>query len=385
MHSKYPITVLLLLFTHSVLGADTLAIRQLQFAFNACERGLQSEKPESQGSFRVLQSLLKKYENNRDSALQKVPNLKGSENERYSGTLLDGKTFAEAHQICETDLYEKVAAAEQYINDKKEKRIARQKANQAEVEATLQKIKQAKQEITIAVNQNCIQFLRAPETKSRHLYDNYVVAKEKALALYPKIIKQFHEITTVDPDTEETTTEVKTVKYWFNLCEEAFSEQGYEQIPSIAIVPVVPQEDTAILQLPEIAEDIPNTTAPVAPTPAIAVVAPQDNQVISDEEDEEIDAVDDGDDEDISSMSGMVAMEASDDDEYQMILSKVQGDRLKILTTEKRLPDFNNDDEGITENATEWQYEAEDGSQCTTYVFKDSGLTHTKNNKGECI
>ncbi len=393
MHSKYPIAVLLLLFTHHVLGADALATRQLQFAFNACERGLQSEKPESQGSFRVLQSLLKKYENNRDSALQKVPNLKDSENERYSGTLLDGKTFAEAYQICETDLYEKVATAEQYINDKNEKRKARQKANQAEVEATLQKIEQAKQEITIAVNQNCVQFLRTPETKSRHLYDNYVAAKQKALALYPRIVKQFHEITTVDPDTEEATTEVKTVKYWINLCEEAFLEQGYEETPSVATVPIVPQDDTAILQLPEIVGDMPDTTAPIAPAPTaapvvpdpvITVVAPQDNQAISDEE---VDEMDDSNDEgdDISGMSGMAVIEVSDDDEYQTILSKVQGDRLKILTTEKRLPDFNNDDEGITENATEWQYETEDGSQCITYVFKDNGLIHTKNNKGECI
>lgn len=407
MHLKHSIVtaILLSLFIHQALAAtDTLAIRQLQFAFNACERGLQSEKPESQGSFRVLQSLLKKYENNRDSALQKVPNLKDSDTERYSGTLLDGKTFAEAYQTCENELYEKILSAEQYINEKREKRKARQQAHQAEVEATLQKINQAKQEITVAINQNCMQFMLAPTTTSRHLYDNYLASKQKALAIYPKIVKQFHDITTVDPDTNESTTETKTVQYWFEHCEEAFAEQGYGETAEIAASSPPKTETTTPLPigLPIEAEQPTDgmTSMNTSTMSSMASMTMDDNMdddvVPNEDEDAEMTDTMNDEEDDMVGMSGMsgdtgteestAATDMSEDTaEYQATLAKVQGDRTKILTDEGRLPDFNNDEEGIIENASEWQYETEDGNQCTIYTFKDNALVHTKSIKGECI
>lgn len=402
MHLKHSIVtaILLSLFIHQALAAtDTLAIRQLQFAFNACERGLQSEKPESQGSFRVLQSLLKKYENNRDSALQKMPNLKDSDTERYSGTLLDGKTFAEAYQTCENELYEKILSAEQYINEKREKRKARQQAHQAEVEATLQKINQAKQEITVAINQNCMQFMLTPTTTSRHMYDNYLASKQKALAIYPKIVKQFHDITTVDPDTNESTTETKTVQYWFEHCEEAFAEQGYGETAEIAKLSPPQTETTTPLPIGlPIETEQPTadmTGMNVSTMSSMASMTIDDNMdddvVPNEDEDAEItDTM--NDEEDMTGMSGMdedtgttTDNVSEDNEEYKATLAKVQGERAKILTDEGRLPDFNNDEEGIIENASEWQYEAEDGSQCIIYTFKDNALVNTKTIKGECI
>lgn len=71
--------------------------------------------------------------------------------------------------------------------------------------------------------------------------------------------------------------------------------------------------------------------------------------------------------------------------EYKSLLTKLQGDRLKILKAEGRLPDFVDDEEYNYQKAKIWQYEKANGSKCSMYTFKNNQLAKTqKNLKGQC-
>lgn len=78
----------------------------------------------------------------------------------------------------------------------------------------------------------------------------------------------------------------------------------------------------------------------------------------------------------------------TDEAEYKSVMAKMQGDRLKVLKEEKRLPDFVDfvDDEDYNyQKATTWQYEKADGKRCSIYNFKENKLVKTnKNLAGAC-
>lgn len=81
-------------------------------------------------------------------------------------------------------------------------------------------------------------------------------------------------------------------------------------------------------------------------------------------------------------------MEANVDDEvaeYKGVMAKAQGDRLKILKEEKRLPEFVDDADFNYLKAKVWQYEKSTGDKCNIYSFKGNQLVKsTKNLSGAC-
>lgn len=75
----------------------------------------------------------------------------------------------------------------------------------------------------------------------------------------------------------------------------------------------------------------------------------------------------------------------TDETEYKSMIAKMQGDRLKVLKEEKRLPDFVDDEDYNYQKATIWQYEKADGKKCSVYNFKGNQLVKSnKNLIGEC-
>jgi len=65
----------------------------------------------------------------------------------------------------------------------------------------------------------------------------------------------------------------------------------------------------------------------------------------------------------------------------------MQGDRLKILQTEKRLPDTIDGREQDYQKATRWQYQKVTVSgkdKCVIYSFANNRLTRTKEFSGQC-
>ncbi len=71
--------------------------------------------------------------------------------------------------------------------------------------------------------------------------------------------------------------------------------------------------------------------------------------------------------------------------EYRGVMAKAQGDRLKILKDEKRLPEFVDDQDFNYLKAKIWQYEKPTGDKCNIYTFKGNQLIKTvKNFSGAC-
>lgn len=441
-----------LLLIGSDLHANDSAIKHFQSALSACERALQMEMPKSQGSLKILQSLSKRYQRNKQLALGKEPALKDSTTELYKGEFFEEKTFKEAFQICEAKLATKAAAAKENVAKRLEQRKNEQQTQQEVVSDLMKKMEMANQQVKVAIEENCVVYLqmlnemdaeeKTPPAKEKvaSLHKNYQTAKQKALEIYPDIVKQFQ--TVVIPDPLEKKKENRTIHGWFNRCEEAFAEQltektaeeTEEKIPEFAdevgprnprdvIKPEIDQEASAPppseTEVPsgeeeeaseieevkksavkplESQQSAKHSTEPVDPEeveePAVSVPQPVEKKkaavkpVANPPPEEEISpeekvspepAVSKATEEDTDSE----AVPPEDEDrEYQTAVEKLQGDRLKILKENKRLPDFVDDENFDLQKAKAWQFKNED--KCKTYRFKGNKSVGEKATTGEC-
>jgi hypothetical protein len=83
-----------------------------------------------------------------------------------------------------------------------------------------------------------------------------------------------------------------------------------------------------------------------------------------------------------SNGSPAVNLEEESDPEYEMALKSFKGDRLNVLTHEKRFPEFVDDEDNDVQKSKIWQYE--DDEKCTTYTFQGDKLIKSKTTRGEC-
>jgi hypothetical protein len=255
MYLKQIIILILGLFFSHILQADDLAVKRFQAALSACERALQMEVPKSRGSLKILQSLLKRYQRNKQLALETEESLKDSTEQHYTGEFFVEKTFEEAFQTCESKLVTKVNGAEKSVAEKIAERKSKQQEQEAVVEALVDKIEAAKKYVKIAVEENCAIYLQMTiqtdeekslpsKAKLASLHQGYKKAKQEALDIYPDIIKQFYAAVIVDPFTAEKKQESKAVVNWFKYCEEAFAEQTPEKTATL-VGPKLPQTKKA--------------------------------------------------------------------------------------------------------------------------------------------
>lgn len=342
------ITILLIsglcLFISTVQG-DDLAVKRFQSGLNACDRALAMEMPKSRGALQVLQSLQKRYQRNKEQALESEATLKDSTKHHYVGDFFaEQTTFQEAFQICETKLATKLNEAKQVVAEKIAEREDKQLQQEAVVEHLVDKIEAAKEQVKIAVEKNCLVYLQSTqqvdgekpaltEEKIAALQTDYKAAKQKSLEIYPDIVKQFYTVTMLDPLTAEKTEESKPILNWFKSCEALFTEEH------IATTPIGPKRpSTKPGEMPVVEPELSSTDEPM--------------------EDE---------------------MYESD---YRAVMKKMRGDKLNVLQKEKRLPDYTDDETDNFQAAKTWQYEEE--QRCVVYVFKGNTLVKTKELATEC-
>jgi len=421
-HLSYPTRQALLLIsifsglslTFAVASDDdvqeAVAINHFQAALNACDRGLESPMPKSRGSLRVLQSLLKRYYRNRDDALKLEPTLKDSEIHRFTGSFFTETTYSEAYRSCEDRLPNKIAQAEEEIAAKQEARQQRQQERAAEMKRVLAKIEAAKEQVTIAINQHCLSYLRSLDSEEAlnegvdsPLYPKYQAAQRKAFAIYPDILKQFHDVTLVDTELNEEQTETKTVDAWFAKCDEAFTADIKEElllgdgetIDTTTMMEVleegIPTEsDTADSTDPATAEEAPFTD-PATVSPATASTdlegpmmpprpAVTDTLPVEEAEPFVEEAVTSAIDDDELAEDQIF----TEDEELAAAINALQGGKRKTLQKEGRFPDYMDDEDFDLNKSKYWQYEADDGSRCTTYTFRGNDVIKTSTQGGEC-
>jgi arginyl-tRNA--protein-N-Asp/Glu arginylyltransferase len=336
------------LFIVTIVQADELANKEFRAALAVCEKALQVETPKSSGSLSRLSSLLKRYQRSRDSALAIDPSLKDSTEQHYKGDYFADKSFVEVYRICENELANKVSQAELQVKQREANRKARQQQILEQSDELIKNMSTAKEYVTAAINQHCISYLRTPTLKEEalsSLYQEYQQARQKALETYPDIVKQFHRATMIDPDSGEEQVVSKTIENWFKYCDAQFTHQ--DSVSSVKEEATVPSETEGPLLPPSSTEVKTPTTVP----------QPEKNEAA-------------------------VSDEAEIDPEYQEALKNFKGGRLKVLTDEKRLPDFVNDEDNNLQKASVWQYE--DDKKCTTYTFQGDNLIKPKITPGEC-
>ncbi|MDY6991365.1 MAG: hypothetical protein SVR94_01995 [Pseudomonadota bacterium] len=353
------VMLLLMLLTHFVSAADNRALRKMRSAFRSCESGLEMSMPKSNSALRVLQSRLKRYQRNRDSALNRASKLKDSEEEFYSGDFVGEKTFADLFTLCESQFVDKVAQAEAEISEKMEDRMAEQQQREAHLAELVKKNNAAKRQVVLAVNEYCAHYLRASKRKqNEELKNNYNVAKQKALTLYPDIVRQFHQATVTDLDTGLEKNFNKTIKAWFDFCDKVFADEL--EVATHSLNTLEDKEFSATVSdegpLPL---SIPSTQKPIDNASETQKTTTEDN---ADENN----------------------VEVGIDSEYRQTLIDLEADRRQILKKEGRLPDYIDDDEGRLKQAKTWQYETDEGDQCHIYQFKENKLVQSKTLTSEC-
>ncbi len=343
--------ILCLLFIGMIVGivqADELANKKFRAALNVCEKALQVEMPKSYGSLSRLNGLLKRYQRNRDEALAVDPSLKDSTEQHYKGDFFADKPFVEAYRICEGELPSKVSQAESQVQQKESARKARQQALSEQSNALLEKIDLAKNYVASAINRHCANYLRAPTSASdavSPLYQEYQQAKQQAIATYPEIVRQFHQVLITDPENGEEKTVSKTVGLWFKYCDAQFTHQPEKE------------EEPPAKENPSTAVEAEGPMLPPASPPVVEKTADAPEPSPENQEDEI-------------------------DPDYQAALKYFKGDRLKVLTDEKRVPDFVDNEDNDLKKSNVWQYEDEE--KCTTYTFQSNKLTKSKTTPGEC-
>jgi len=344
------VMLLLMLLTDFVSAADNRALRKMRSAFRLCESGLEMSMPKSNSALRVLQSRLKRYQRNRDSALIRAPELKDSEKEFYSGDFVGEKTFADLFNLCETQFADKVAQAEAEISEKMEDRMAEQQQREAHLAELVKKNNSAKRQVVLAVNEYCAHYLRPSKQKQNEaLKNNYNAAKQQALTLYPDIIRQFHQATVTDLDTGLEKNFNKTIKAWFDFCDKVFA--GELEVATDSLKTPEDKEFSAAVS------DEGPLPLSIPPKPA-----EQTNETQKAPAEDNMDI----------------------DDEYRQTLIDLEADRRQILKKEGRLPDYVDDEESRLKQARTWQYESDEGDQCHIYQFKENKLVQSKTLATEC-
>jgi hypothetical protein len=361
------ITVLILLFNTSAMATNQQAILYFGFALTACDRGLQMKMPKSRGSLRVLKSLWKRYQYNRDIALKYDGTVKNISDHFYQGKSFSRKTsFLEAFKRCETDFPSKVNQAETMVTQNMKERELRQQQQEGQHQESMKNKEAAKREVVLAINEYCAHRSNNSSTPVASSYENYLAAKQKALSIYPEIVNQIHQATLIDMGTGKETNLSQSIKDWFNYCDAVFAHQANASVPTPSISPASP---TSMATVGPEGPTLPNSKSPAATPPA-----PIENKVVSAE---------------VKNKPTPLEENATDEpdlkqEEYQKTMSKSTDDRLKILKNEGRLPDYVNDEDGDYQKSNIWQYENEKQNQCNLYQFKDNQLLETKNLSGEC-
>jgi len=416
MYLKQTIILILGLFFSHILQADDLAVKRFQAALSACERALQMEVPKSRGSLKILQSLLKRYQRNKQLALETEESLKDSTEHLYTGEFFVEKTFEEAFQTCESKLVTKVNGAEKSVAEKIAERKSKQQEQEAVVEALVDKIEAAKKYVKIAVEENCAIYLQMTiqtdeekslpsKAKLASLHQGYKKAKQEALDIYPDIIKQFYAAVIVDPFTAEKKQESKAVVNWFKYCEEAFAEQTPEKtatlvgpkLPQTKKAPSLDKKPLSTSESTEETDEIEKTVTHIddkeKPVEIVARPTEEDEEENLDEtatpsaeEDIEETVTNSTEDEEPLTVTTEDEDTLPEEEEivvdYKKIMDALQGDRARILKENNRLPDYVDNEEDNFQAAKTWQYENED--KCVIYQFRGDKLVRTKMVPGEC-
>jgi hypothetical protein len=338
---------------------DPLAIQDFQTALAACERGVQMEIPRSQGSLRIMQSLLKRYQRNMQNALRRMPTLKDS-NRLFNGDFFVEISFNQAYQSCETNFVARVKEAEMAIEKILAQRQERQQENQAILSQLQEKQAMIAPHIEVAIQNHCIPIINQADLIPPEAKNNYFQAKQKILELDSEAVKQFYTFAIKDSITQELITQSKPLGVWFETCEAAFiaSENQPEQPVNGEIM--ADDEEGPMLP-PSLRTPSLPVVAPVTPT---LPVAPP---TVAQEDEEEI-----------------VEDDAGIEEEYQAALATVAGDRKAVLTQMKRVPDYvNNDDYNLAE-ASLWQFESPDADRCEVYQFQGDTQVKKQDINDEC-
>lgn len=345
------------LFVVPVIASE--AIDEFILALGACDRGLQMSSPKSQGALNVLQILLKKYQTGSREALAIDPDLKGLST-HYEGEALKAISFAEAYHRCEVQLIDKVKQAELDVAMQLELRQRRLHEQQLAIEREAVQKQLAEHHVATAI-QNC-QTVTATTAVTE--FSKYELEKQLALQLSPEIVQ-------LSLNTEQISGESpRSVAQWFQYCDQIFA--GLLPPP-----PTEPMSNLNVATLPYLAE-LPLTLLPTVEfvhTPQSRLPAVRHTLIFSALPPEPVVA------EKVQKpISNAEAM-------YQELLTKMQGDRLKVLQQEKRLPDSVNRRDLDYHKATRWQYQkttASGSGKCMIYNFANNQQVYSKELNGQC-
>lgn len=359
-------TLLVLVVNHSVIAANSQAVSYFESALTACDRGLKMRMPRSRGSLRILKSLWKRYQYNRDLALKYDQSVKDTTEHVYHGKFFSQKTsFLEAFKLCETDFPNKVKKAETVVTQNIKERELKQQQQQVQRQDLIKNQESAKREVVLAINEYCAKRLKNPSIPVAELYESYLTAKQKALATYPQIVNQIHQATLIDMNTGEETNLSQSIQDWFNYCDAAFAPPTDDSKPAPSISQLSP---ISMAMVEPEGPTPPNSKPPAAP--------PENNVADAQAEAQSAQSEDDITEPDFDA--------DFDQEEYQQLVSNSTADRLKVLKKEGRLPDYVNDEDSDYQQANIWQYENEKQNQCNIYQFKDNKLIESNNLSGEC-
>lgn len=396
---KAILLISLFILPYTIHAADQWAMSEFVAALDACDRGLTMSPPKSQGSLDILQMLLSKYQMSSHDALEKDSSLK-SLSSTYNGDSLKSLTFAEAYHRCETQLFDKVKRADSEVKQRIELRQRRFVEQQPAVEKLLLQMQQAEIHAITAIEQGCSN-LQVTVENAPTLFSQYTAEKQQALQLYPEIGQR-----PATPRSQPAETKLKVIKniaYWFKECDALFARL----LPPPTVIAPPPPKSLPISALPPesalpyvtespIVAIIPH--AELVPTPLCFPITADDKVAphsltmtslnVSDPPPVVAAEVEPETEVEIPTDSPALSEPevATAENIYQELLTKMQGDRIKVLQSEKRLPDATDHDLDYPK-ATRWQYQKTTASgrdKCVIYSFANNKLTRTKETNGQC-
>lgn len=344
------------LFIVPVIASE--ATDEFILALGACDRGLQMPSPKSYGALNVLQILLKKYQSGSREALAIDPDLKGLST-RYEGEVLKSLSFAEAYRRCEGQLGEKVKQAEIEVAKQSELRQRRLQEQQLAAERKFVQKQQAESHAVTAI-QSCQTVTAATAVT---LFSKYQFEKQQALQLVPEIVQHVLNVQQALGESK------RNVAQWFLYCDQRFARllpppptQPMSNL-NVATLPYLSELSPTLLPRVEFIH-LPQSRLPARPTLIVTTRPPEP-------------AVSEKVPPPLSKAEVM----------YQELLTKIQGERLKILQQEKRLPDIVNRRDLDYHKATRWQYQkmtASGSEKCVVYNFVNNQQVHSKELNGQC-
>lgn len=335
------------------------AMDEFVSALNACDRGLAMSAPKSLGALGILQMLLKKYQDSSHEALKTDADLKKLST-YYNGDVLKSVSFAEAYRRCEAQLGEKTKQAKIEVAKQLELR-QRRLLEQQQVVDQLAVQKQQSEYHAVTAIQHC-QAVTAPTAPA--IFAKYLSEKQQALQLYPEIVQQILPLQRALGESKQSAAQ------WFQDCEQLFTRLlpplvskplvylSFSTLPylvevSPTLLPMVEFVHTPQASLPEVRHVLTITATP----------QPADLEKISDKPSSKTEEI------------------------YRTLLIKMQGDRLKVLQQEKRLPDNVNRRDLDYYKATRWQYQKTTTSgneKCVIYNFSNNQQVYAKELNGQC-